>query len=109
MAGVTLVTGGGGFVGRHLVRQLLAEGARVRVIDPSPAWTEGPEWVRGSILEPADLALAFADVDVVFHLAAEARLGLAPERYARVNVEGTAAVLAMAEQRAVRRVVVTST
>ncbi len=109
MAGLALVTGGGGFVGRHLVRLLVETGWPVRVLDPSPT-VGAANWVRGSILEPRDLEHAFDDVEVVFHLAAETRLGV-PDvgRYRRINVDGTAAVLAMAEARGVRRVVVTST
>ncbi len=110
MAGVALVTGGNGFVGRHLAALLRDRGDHVRVLDPSPAAVEGIEWHEGSILVADDLTRAFKGVDRVFHLAAEARLGV-PDigRYRRINVDGTAAVLAEASRQRVRRVVVTST
>lgn len=70
---VTLVTGGTGFLGAQLVRQLSAAGERrVRVFATSaPAWLAelGVEVVTGSITNAADVARAVADVRAVYHLA----------------------------------------
>jgi UDP-N-acetylglucosamine/UDP-N-acetyl-alpha-D-glucosaminouronate 4-epimerase len=71
-----LVTGGAGFIGSHLVRRLVAEGAEVRVVDDLSTGTkDNLRDVPGVALVVRDLAAEPADdlvrgVDVVFHLAA---------------------------------------
>jgi dihydroflavonol-4-reductase len=111
---IVLVTGGTGFVGANLVRELVATGARVRVL-ARPASDrralEGlpVEVVAGDLLDPASLRPAVAGVEVLFHVAADYRLWAPdPALLYRVNVEGTRALLAAAEAAGVRRVVYTS-
>ena len=72
-----VVTGGCGFIGSHLVEQLVARGDEVTIFDgtPPPAWQETAReharFVRGDILDSEALAGAItSDVDVVYHLAA---------------------------------------
>src|SRR5918998_6742469 len=76
---VTLVTGGTGFLGSHLVRLLVEEGVKnVRVLaTSSPAWLEelGVELVRGSVTEAADVARAVEGVKEVYHLAGRVSRG----------------------------------
>jgi dihydroflavonol-4-reductase len=107
-----LVTGGCGFVGRHLVRALSEQGERVRVLDladPAPLAAD-VQHVRGSILSEADVRAAMADVRRVYHLAAIAHLWRRDKAdFARVNTQGTQAVLACAATMPVERVIYCST
>ncbi len=98
-----LVTGGSGFVGREIVRQLLAAGHSPRVLARGvKAPTEAVETVRGSVLEPASLAGALTGCDAVIHL-----VGIISEvgaqTYERVHFEGTRNLLTAARAAGVRR------
>jgi nucleoside-diphosphate-sugar epimerase len=111
-----LVTGGGGFIGHHLVRGLLAGGHEVAVIDDfstgDPARLDEVRdritLVEGSILDPEALDRAAAGCEVVFHEAAipsVARSLVNPHLSNRVNVTGTIEVMLAAGRQGVRRVV----
>jgi dTDP-alpha-D-glucuronic acid decarboxylase len=72
-----VVTGGNGFIGGHLIEQLLAGGAEVTTFDgvppasSSPAARPGVRHVIGDIMDPVGLKAAItSDTDVVYHLAA---------------------------------------
>jgi dihydroflavonol-4-reductase len=109
---VDLVTGGSGFIGRHLVRALQARGRRVRVLDLAPpeGLTPDIEFVAGSILDAGCLDKAMADVGCVYHLAGIAKLwARSRSDFERVNADGTAAVLRTAVARRVERFVHCST
>lgn len=99
-----LVTGGAGFVGRHLVGALLARGETVRVLDLRRS--DLAETLTGSIDDPAIAARAMTNVDHVFHLAGNAQLW-APDKSAfeRVNHLGTRVILEAARAAGVRRFV----
>jgi dihydroflavonol-4-reductase len=110
-----LVTGGTGFVGANLARELVNAGASVRVLARSGSDRRAldgvkVEIVEGDLLHPASLARACARVDTVYHAAADYRLW-APDPTAlhRVNVDGTRAMLEAAGSAGARRVVYTST
>src|SRR5262245_47097893 len=109
---LNLVTGGSGFIGRHLVEQLAARGERVRVLDlrPLELAPAGVEQVAGSITDPATVARAVAGCDRVFHLAANPNLWAPdPKTFEQVNHQGTRRLLDAVQKAGVRRFVYTST
>jgi len=112
-----LVTGGGGFIGSNLVRELLGAGHDVRVLDNfstgDRANLEGldVEVVEGELRSYERVHNAVRGVEVVFHLGA---LGSVPRSVqdpltsSAVNIEGTLNVLLAARDEGVRRVVYSS-
>jgi dihydroflavonol-4-reductase len=107
-----LVTGGCGFIGRHLIAQLQARGDRIRVLDVAPArdLPRGVELVHGSILDPEILASAMASIQRVYHLAGIAQLWVRDKaELALVNARGTELVLRAAAKQRIERVVHCST
>jgi len=109
----TLVTGGTGFLGRHLVRKLLADEADVRVLTRSfdrelAEW--GAEITEGSLTDTDDVERAVDGVDRIYHLAGKVdrRPDRAHEMY-ELHVDGTRRLLEAADEEEVERVVVAST
>jgi UDP-glucose 4-epimerase len=110
-----LVTGGGGFIGSHVVDRLLDRGVTPRIFDLSASPYHSPlevETFTGSITDAANLDLAMRDCDAVIHLAAVADVAhvLAdPVLAEEVNTRGTLNVLEAACRAKVGRVVYGST
>jgi nucleoside-diphosphate-sugar epimerase len=111
-AGVTeiLVTGGNGFVGRHLVAALLERGDRVRVLAlpaEDASWLEarGVAVHRGDVRDPHSLLAPVSGTDGVIHLAAMMDVWRPLKEYRAVNVTGTANVCRAALDAGVRRLV----
>ena len=115
MAPDALVTGGTGFVGANVVRELLADKATVRVLvrrgsDRRALAGLDVELVEGDLGDRRSLAQAVAGVRRVFHVAADYRLWAPdPSALYRANVDGTRAVLETAAEAGVSRIVYTST
>ena len=106
-----VVTGGNGFIGRHLVAQLLARGEAVRVLDLSipqehPA---GADFIRGSVTDATAVRRALDGARSVYHLAANAQLW-SPRKgeFDAVNHQGTRIVLDEAARAGVHKLVHTS-
>jgi dihydroflavonol-4-reductase len=103
-----LVTGGSGFIGRHLVAALAARGDVVRVLDLSPAadLPPGIEHMRGSILDQGSVLHALAGIDCVYHLAGIAQLWSPDQRsFDTVNRAGTESMLRAAQAQNIRKFV----
>ena len=118
-----LVTGGGGFIGSHLVEKLITLGATTRALvqynsrgswgwlDQSPM-AKQVEVVAGDICDADSVSGATDGVEIVFHLAALIAIPYsytAPESYVRTNVLGTLNALQAARRLGVTRFLHTST
>ncbi|MGZ6777362.1 MAG: NAD-dependent epimerase/dehydratase family protein [Mycobacterium sp.] len=108
----TLVTGGRGFVGRHLVDQLLADGAKVVSYNRDFAVDEhdGLTVVQGELFDIPRLTetLRLFSVDRIIHTAGQSHPGVSielPWTTFKANAEGTLAVYEAARLTGVRRIV----
>lgn len=118
---VAVVTGAAGFIGRHLVGRLVADGWRVRALDlnapgvgppgdpptrDGPAGRPGVTWHRVDIRDREALEPNFEGAHTVFHLASAHLEAGAPESWFReVNVDGTLNVARAARRHRVPRMV----
>jgi UDP-glucose 4-epimerase len=108
-----LVTGGSGFIGRHVVAALTDAGASVRVIDLNPHPDPDVDIVIGDIADPEALSRALdGGSDSIVHLAAVTSVLKSvqePERTFQTNVVGTNAVLAAGREAGVTSLAFAST
>jgi nucleoside-diphosphate-sugar epimerase len=110
------VTGATGFIGSHLVQDLLDHGyqvtALVRTFERAQRLPRGVRVIPADITRPESLRNGIDGADVVFHLAALHTIGARPKDYARmerINVAGTRTVLQLALELGVPKIVYTST
>ena len=115
---ISLVTGGCGFIGSHIVDRLIEIGHEVRVIDDLSA-TENDKfyynkkakyWKKD--ISKDDCNHIFDSVDFVFHLAARSRIQPtigSPNECFEVNVVGTQRVLEWSRMNGVKRIVYSGT
>jgi nucleoside-diphosphate-sugar epimerase len=102
------VTGGSGFVGRHLLRRLLAEGHAVSSLDLAPFDLPGAHAIAGDVRDPEAARRLCRGADVVVHAAAALPSSGSRRELRSVNVDGTRTILSAARSAGVRRVVVVS-
>jgi len=106
-----LVTGGGGFLGGAIVRQLVDRGWTVRTLQRGSyegLEALGVEQIRGDIADSAVVDHSVVGCDIVFHVAARVEMWGPIEPFLRTNVVGTENVLAAMRRHGVRRLVFTS-
>jgi nucleoside-diphosphate-sugar epimerase len=110
--GLVLVTGGTGFLGAYIIRELVEQGYAVRAIHRSgkvpfflPAGIAAKvEWVLCDVRDPAGLETAMTGVDTVIHAAAKVSFSPKERRELwSVNIEGTANVVNTALEWRIRR------
>ena len=107
-----LVTGGGGFVGSCLVKQLLTQNAKVRVIGRNhyPEISRlGAECIVGDIADYDDMRGACDGCEIVFHVASLAGIWGSWTDYKRTNIDGTYNLLHLCHKAGVSNLVYTST
>jgi len=114
---LSLVTGGAGFIGSHLVRHLVKQGHAVRVLDNLSTGSQDNlqsvdvDWVLGDIRDKGVVTQAVQDVDRIFHYAAMISVPGSIEEPAfcyDVNVNGSLNVLWLAHLAGVHRVILAS-
>lgn len=125
MSKKVLVTGGAGFIGSHIVDELLKRGYEVRVFDNLEPQVHGeggqiPEYlskevkfVYGDVRDRDGLKKALQGVEVIFHEAAAVGVGQSMyeiAKYVEINVEGTANLLDILanERHTVRKLIIAS-
>ena len=115
---ISIVTGGAGFIGSHIVEELKRLDHMVVVIDNEYSDNDNFHWRRDTLNVNADitdyktLKKAFTGADYVFHLAAEARIGPAienPVNALNINTIGTCNVLQCAREVGAKKVLYSST
>ena len=115
---ISIVTGGAGFIGSHIVEKLKRLDHMVVVIDNEYSDNDNFHWrkdtlnVNIDITDYKGLKNAFTGADYVFHLAAEARIGPAienPVNALNINTIGTCNVLQCAREVKAKKVLYSST
>jgi UDP-glucose 4-epimerase len=115
----SLVTGGAGFIGSHIVDALIKKEHTVIVIDNESAETHDSFWYnprakyyKHDICDIESTKNLYKDVDYVFHCAAESRIQptiLNPIGAVKTNILGTATVLQLSREASVKKVIYSST
>jgi UDP-glucose 4-epimerase len=115
-----LVTGGAGFIGKHLVRSLLEKGYLITIFDNFSNSTKdsishivniGAKVIEGDITRPNEISNAVKGQDVVIHLAAKISVSesiINPAEIFQVNVNGTRNVLDACDKNQIKKLIVAS-
>ena len=104
-----LITGGAGFLGKHLCRALSREGHQIKIVDLK----ENPEYptVIADVRDTRRMLEEIRDVDLVFHLASLIEAGESvkfPQKFVDYNISGTVSVLEAMRQNNVKTLIFSS-
>jgi dihydroflavonol-4-reductase len=107
------LTGATGFVGSHVAQMAAQQGAKLRLLARSTSNTKNlpieADVVVGDLRDPAAFAVAMQGCDALVHVAADYRLWVPdPAQMYQANVDGTRALLRLARESGIRRVIYTS-
>ncbi len=108
----TLVTGGGGFLGRYIVKKLLERGWEVAILGRSPQpdlEDQGVKLFQGDLEDVNLVEVACKGRDAVFHVAAKAGIWGDLKSFYQPNIVGTHNVISACQRHGVGRLVYTST
>jgi len=114
-----LLTGGAGFIGQHVLKELMARGHQVRVLDSLRTDVHGARWappgdvefMEADVRDTSALDRALGGTEAVLHLAAKVGLGVDVQDlpdYASSNDAGTAVLLAAMARASVKRLTLAS-
>ena len=111
-----LITGGAGYIGASAVEIMLGQGFDITVLDDcstghADSVPESVRFVRGSLLNPKEIADALMDVDAVIHFAGKSLVGESvekPDLYHNVNVNGSRNLLDQMHIASVKKLVFSS-
>jgi nucleoside-diphosphate-sugar epimerase len=112
-----LVTGGAGFIGSHIVEELIKKKAEVRVLDNLSAGKKenlpekGIEFIKGDVTDRSILENAMKDIDYVFHEAAQTSVAYSfthPKTTWDINIRGTKLLLNAAVKSGIKRFIFAS-
>ena len=108
--GKVLVTGGTGFIGTEVVKQLHKKGYEITILGrkDKPEGLDHVKYIKGNLSNPAKCVFACAGQDYVIHLAAKARIPesfINPDEYFDSNVTGTRNILTAASAVGVKKFV----
>jgi len=101
------LTGATGFIGRVLLRHLVAQGFQVKALyrpasNSSPTPTNSVQWQAGDLADQDSLRAFVAGADVVVHCAGAVR-GISLQQFKKINTEGVARLLQVATEQKVSR------
>lgn len=108
---MVLVTGGTGFLGAYIIKELVAKGIQVRAIrrrNYLPSFIHASvlnqvNWIDGDILDLVDLEASMEGIDTIIHSAARVSFNATQRREMfRVNITGTANMVNLALEKNIR-------
>ena len=106
-----LVTGGGGFLGSHIARELFRRGSDVKVVGRRdyPELPNGIEQFKADLCDPMSALMSCKGRDVVFHTAAMPSIWGKKEEFYAANVETTSNIIEACQKNGVKKLIYTST